>query len=342
MTKGAGGDSARTRVLAMLKEAAGGFCPGPEMAERLGLSRTAVWKHVRALKARGYAIESRSREGYRLSGAPDLLMPEEVLPALQTSWLGREYHYYPRTGSTNDEALRLARRGARHGCVALAEEQTKGRGRLGRSWLSAPGRGLTLSIVLTTALPVRDASQCLLVLALALVKVLLSRYGLPAAVKWPNDVLIGGKKVAGILSEMESEEETVRFIVIGIGINVNQRGEALRGPFRYPATSVAEESGKSVSRVELLASLLGEFEREYDRFLREGFAVFLPEMEAASGILGRNIKVLRGEEEISGLATGFTPEGGLEVLRDDGKREVLWVGDITTVSHDPETGKKPG
>ncbi len=267
-----------------------------------------------------------------MAGTPDLLIPEEVLPDLGASWIGSQYHYFRRIGSTNDEALLLARRGAPHGCVVIAEEQTAGRGRMGRSWLSPSGLGLTLSIVLTTALPVRDASQCVMVLALALVKVLASRYGLPAAIKWPNDILIRGKKVAGILSEMQSDQEMVRFIVIGAGINVNQRGEDLEGPFRYPATSVSQALGERVSRKELLIALLREFEREYDRFVRTGLAGFLPELEAASCILGRDIKVLRGREEISGRATGFTPEGGLEIVLENGKKEVLWVGDITTVS----------
>ncbi|GLI35591.1 biotin--[acetyl-CoA-carboxylase] ligase [Desulforhabdus amnigena] len=318
------------QILRLLKEK-DGYLSGTLLASQLGLTRTGIWKQIQNLRSIGYEIESHPKEGYRLLATPDLLIPEEIVPHLTTSWLGKPYYYFPQIGSTNDEALHLAAQGAPHGTVAVAEEQTQGRGRLKRPWLSAPRSGIYLSILLRTPLPVREASQSNLVAALALVKTLRKEYDIPAAIKWPNDVLIHGKKTAGILTEMQSDQDYTRFLVVGIGMNVNYKKEQLEASFRYPGTSLAIERGRPIKRQELLLSFLQAFETEHDRFVKRGFESLVPALEQYSAILGKAVKVHTAREEISGKVSGFNSDGALKLLTDAGKEEVIWVGDVMQV-----------
>jgi BirA family transcriptional regulator, biotin operon repressor / biotin---[acetyl-CoA-carboxylase] ligase len=318
-------------VLQLLKEKKGKSASGTGLASRLNLSRTSVWKHIQRLRSLGYEIISHPKEGYTLTAIPDLLIPEEIVPHLETSWLAGIYHHYRQIGSTNDEALLLAAQGAEHGTVVVAEEQTKGRGRLHRSWVSPAGCGIYFSIILRSPLPVQEAPQSTMVAALGLVKVLSESYGLQASIKWPNDVLIEGKKVAGILADMQSDQDHTRFVVIGIGINANHTESDLAGPFRYPATSLAMELGVPVQRRKLFLNLLHRLEQEYDLFFNNGFGTMLAEFERASAILGRQLQIQSGKEALSGKALGFTPEGALRLLKGDGKEEIIWVGDVLRV-----------
>ena len=319
------------QILRLLRENPGKFHSGTALASRLRITRTGIWKHVKALRALGYEIESHCKEGYRLTVLPDILVPEEVRHGLDTAWLGREYHFLPQVGSTNDYALDLARRKAAHGCVVVAEEQTSGRGRLRRPWVSPPGCGLYLSILLRSAIPVREASQTNLVAALAMTALLRDRYALPATIKWPNDLLIGGKKIVGILTEMQSDQDFTSFLVLGMGVNVNHGTEDLPGPFRYPVTSLALELNGRVRRLDLLLEFLNRFEAIYDRFLAEGFGSLAPQVEACSGILGREVLIQTGKGEVAGKAVGLTPEGALRLLTREGREETIWVGDVTRV-----------
>ncbi len=324
-------DPTHWQILQLLKDQKGGYLSGSFVATGLGLTRTAIWKHIQNLRQMGYDIESHPKEGYRLLDVPDLLIPEEILPNLETQWLGRSYHHFSRVASTNDHALLLAARDAPHGTVVVAEEQTHGRGRLKREWLSASQKGIYFSMLLRTPLPIRIASQTTLVAALALAKAIRTRYRLPSAIKWPNDILIRNRKVAGILTEIQSDLDFTRFQVIGVGINANYTAAELGGPFRYPASSIAVELGRSIRRQELLLEYLHEFEREYSRFIREGFETLLTELERYSAVLGKTIRILRGEEELEGKVLGFTPEGALRLLTEDHVEKIIWVGDVTQV-----------
>ena len=326
-----GTEQTHVQVLHALKENMGRYVSGISLASRLQLSRTSIWKHIRSLKTLGYHLESHPREGYKLVAVPDLLIAEEIVPYLTTSWLGRSYYHYAQIGSTNDQALHLAAQGAAHGTVVVAEEQTQGRGRLQRLWVSPAGCGIYLSMILTTPLPVQEAPQPGMVVSLTLVKVLQEKYGLEAAIKWPNDVLIKGKKLAGILADMQSDQDTTRFMVIGIGINANYRERDFAEPFRYPATALALELGAPVSRQKVLLAFLHRFETEYDHFLKYGFGAMLPEYEQASTILGRQLKIQSGKEELSGTALGFTRQGALRLQESDGHERVIWVGDVLRV-----------
>ncbi|MGA2027880.1 MAG: biotin--[acetyl-CoA-carboxylase] ligase [Syntrophobacteraceae bacterium] len=318
-------------ILKILKQNEGSFVSGVGLAERLAISRPGVWKHINRLKEMGYEIQSRPRLGYRLVAVPDSLAHGEIVPNLKTKWLAHSYHYLRTIGSTNDYALLLAVEGALHGTLVVAEGQTKGRGRLRRQWISYPNRGIYLSILLRNPLPVRIAPQSAYIGALALVKMLREEFGITAAIKWPNDVLINGRKVAGILTETQSDQDFSRFSVMGIGINVNHSREEMGGPFRYPATSIAIEVGFAVKRQRVLLEFLSQFERDYDHFLQKGLSVMIPEFEAHSEVLGKIITVVCGDREIKGKAQGFTPEGALLLLREDGSQETVWAGDVSYV-----------
>ncbi len=323
--------STQLEILRILKENEASFVSGESLAERLGISRPGVWKHINRLKEMGYEIQSQSRMGYRLVAVPDSLAHKEIVPNLKTRWLGHSYHYLKTVGSTNDHALLLAAEGAPHGTLVVAEEQTSGRGRLRREWISYPNLGIYLSILLRNPLPVRIAPQSSYIGSLSLVKMLREEFGITASIKWPNDVLINGRKAAGILTETQSDQDFSRFIVMGIGINVNHGREEMAGPFRYPATSIAIEAGLAIKRQRVLLSFLDQFERDYDLFLKKGISVLIPEFASHSGVLGKIVTVVCGNREITGKAQGFTHEGALLLLRSDGSQETIWVGDVSRV-----------
>lgn len=258
--------SPAARILSRLKARLDGVVSGADLASELSMTRTAVWKHIQALIARGYVIQSQPRVGYRLLSTPDLLLPEEVLPRLRTTWLAQTYLHHMETGSTNQDALALATKGAPHGTVVVAEHQTAGRGRLRRKWESPKGLGIYVSMLFTHPLASNRAAQCPLVVALSLARVLHSHFGLRAAIKWPNDILIRGRKVAGILAEMQLDQDEVRHLVVGVGINVRQSPADLHGSFRYPPTSLAIELQRPVSRTEVLGVFLNEVEHDFGPF----------------------------------------------------------------------------
>ncbi len=324
-------DATLIQILHALKESEGLYVSGAVLATRLGISRAGIWKHIRSLQSMGYEIESHPKEGYRLTAIPDMLLPEEITPNIRTVWLGKNYYYAQEMGSTNDQALMMASKGAPHGTIIIAEKQTQGRGRLNRRWESPERSGIYMSIILTTPLPLRVAPLSMQIAALALVNALRERYDLEASIKWPNDVLIKGKKLAGILAEMQSDQDCVKFLVIGIGINVNQMGSELEGPFRYPATSVASEVGYTLKRQELFLAFLDHFEILYDQFTSHGFQSLHKELESASALLGKTITVHSGNEEICGKALGFTPEGALRLSTKEKKEKIIWVGDVTQI-----------
>jgi len=324
------------RLLNILKINAGASLPGPELASQLGISRTAVWKQIQKLTSIGYAISAHPRNGYQLLDTPDLLIPEEVLPNLTTTAFGRTYEYHVSVDSTNDRLLLLAMQGALHGTVVVAEEQTRGKGRLGRQWLSGARQGIYMSVLLTTPQPANMAHQATLLAAISLVTVLKRDHQLSAHIKWPNDVLIRSRKVCGILTEVQSDQDLIRFLVLGIGINVNHRQEDFQGPLRYPATSLAIESGVKSKRSQLMAAFLNQFEVDYNVFLQNGFKAFLREFEQLSSVLGRTVTIHCGKIEHRGEVKGFTDEGALRLATKDGEEKVIWVGDVTQVEGNKE------
>jgi BirA family biotin operon repressor/biotin-[acetyl-CoA-carboxylase] ligase len=320
------------RVLVALRRAAERAVSGEQLSSRLGVTRAQVWKHVEALRALGYRIEGEPGGGYRLDGAPDRLFPEEVQPRLHTKWLAREYHWLETTDSTNRVASELARGGAPHGAVVVAEGQTAGRGRLGRAFFSPPHLNLYTSIVLRPALDTARAPTTILAAAVAVADAVAAEVGDQAAVeiKWPNDVLLGALKTAGILMEMGAEATRVRFLVLGIGVNLNVARASFPPEFRALATSVSAHCGRRVDRVGFAARLYDTLEAVLDRHAEAGFEAVRPGFEARFRMRGRRIRVIDvGGAALDGSAVGVDADGALVVERSDGTRERVVAGDVT-------------
>ena len=316
-------------VLSFLAEAADEFVSGEAISDKLGLTRTAVWKHVESLRARGYRIDAVPARGYRLAGIPDRLGPLELHPLLGTHDLGQVLHCFDEVTSTNDVARELAEEEAAHGEVVVAERQTAGRGRRGRQWVSPPGRNLHLSAVLRPELPPQRAPEITLVASVALCEAV-RQAGVEAGIKWPNDLLASGRKLAGILTEMASEPDRVSWVVVGMGVNLNARPEDFPPELRQEATSVAIERGQPAPRALFAAALLKSLEEWLDRHADGGFAPVREAWRARSVTLGREVRVSTEGREVAGVAEDLDETGAL-LVRSGKRLERVLAGDVTLV-----------
>ncbi|WP_164014243.1 biotin--[acetyl-CoA-carboxylase] ligase [Pyxidicoccus trucidator] len=314
-------------ILGFLSESGSDFASGEALSGKLGLSRTAVWKRVEALRGKGYVIEAVSARGYRLVEVPDRLTSLELAPLLTTRELGRTVHHHDSVGSTNEVAFRLAQDGAEHGEVVVAEQQTSGKGRRGRVWVSPPGLNLYFSAILRPELPPQRAPELTLVAAVALAEALRDS-GTEAAIKWPNDVHLDGRKVAGILTELSAEPERVHFVVVGVGVNLNSRVEHFPEDLRATATSLALATGERVHRARFAATLWGRMEEWLDRYLEEGFDAVRTRWKALSSTLGQDVLVRTDRQELRGLAEDIDPSGALLVRTEGGTLERVLAGDV--------------
>jgi BirA family biotin operon repressor/biotin-[acetyl-CoA-carboxylase] ligase len=321
-------DPARSEeiVLAFLAEAGDEFLSGEAISDKLGLSRAAVWKHVNALRAQGYRIDAIPARGYRLVEIPDRLGELELRPLLNTHDLGQALHWFAEVGSTNDVAKRLADEGAAHGEVVVAESQTAGRGRRGRVWASPAGRNVYLSVVLRPDLPPSRAAELTLLASVALCQAV-RQAGVPAGIKWPNDLLAGGRKLAGILTELATDPDRVQWLVLGIGVNVNIREDELPGELRAIATSLAIERGESVPRTLFAAAVLSALEEWLDRHAEEGFPPVREAWKAMSDTLGREVRVRSSDRNLEGVAEDVDDGGALLIRTAAGLERVL-AGDV--------------
>jgi len=313
-------------VLAFLAEAADEYVSGEAISDKLGLSRAAVWKHVRSLRSRGYRIDAAPARGYRLAEIPDRLGALEVKPLLNTHDLGQVLHCREELASTSDLAKELAEQGAAHGEVVIAERQTAGRGRRGRSWSSPAGKNLYLSAVLRPELPPQRAAELTLVASLAVCDAC-RQAGVDAGIKWPNDVLVGGRKVAGILTELAAEPDVVHWVVVGIGVNLNAGREDFPEEIRDEATSLAIERGQPVPRALFAAALLSLLEQWLDRHAEEGFEAVRRAWRERSATLGRSVRVEVDGGEVDGVADDLDESGALLVRSESGLVRVV-AGDV--------------
>jgi len=333
-----GPDSGLVELLNFLREA-DGFVSGEALGVRMGLSRAGVWKRLRRLKTMGYLIEGEPRRGYRLVAAPDKLLAEEILHRLDTNILRGPIYHFDTTVSTNDMAKILGTQGAVEGTLVVAETQSGGRGRLGRSWHSPPGMGLYASLLLRPPLPPSELPQITLSSAVSVVRALTRAVGFTPGIKWPNDLIFKGKKLGGILTEMETESDQIRYLVVGLGLNINNPGfpQELAGT----ATSLFREEGRLFARVPLLQAWLEEFESLYLRFLDRGFAEILEEWKQHSVTLGRYVAVRQGTRHLEGLALEVAADGAL--LLETARGEVMKVtsGEITLESPGILSGSEP-
>ena len=314
-------------VLAFLAEAGDEFVSGEAISDKLGLTRTAVWKHVEALRSHGYRIDAVPARGYRLVGVPDRLTPLELRPLLNTHDLGQTLHWYEELGSTSDRAKELADEGADPGTVVVAETQTAGRGRRGRVWASPPRRNLYFSVILRPELPPARAPELTLVASVALCDAL-RQAGVQAGIKWPNDLLVSGRKIAGILTELAAEPDRVHWVVVGAGVNVNARAEDFPEELRAAATSVLLERGQAAPRALFAAACFTALEEWLDRHAEDGFGPVRDAWRERSVTLGREVIVKADGREIAGTAEDIDESGALLVRSRAGVERIL-SGDVT-------------
>lgn len=313
-------------VLGFLAEAGDEFVSGEAISDKLGLSRAAVWKHVNALRGQGYRIDALPARGYRLVEIPDRLTPLELRPLLATHDLGQVLHCFDEVGSTSDVAKQLAEEGAAHGEAVIAERQTAGRGRRGRAWDSPAGKNLYLSVVLRPDLPPQRAPELTLVASVALCDVV-RQAGVEAGIKWPNDLLAGGRKLAGILTELAAEPDTVHWVVLGMGVNLNARAEDFADDLREQATSLAIERGQPAPRALFTAALLARLEEWLDRHATEGFGPVREAWRERSATLGREVRVEVEGREVTGVAEDLDETGAL-LVRCGKRLERVTSGDV--------------
>ena len=317
------------KILEMLKqEKENGYVSGQELCERLGVSRTAVWKVIRQLKEAGYVIDSVPNRGYRLCESPDVLSHVEVAALLRTSWLGQKLYCLEETDSTNIQAKRLAEEGAPEGTLVIADMQSAGKGSRGRCWESPKGTGIFMSAVFRPKLLPVKASMITLVAAYSIASELRKTYGLDVKIKWPNDIVLNRKKIVGILTEMSSEMDFIHYIVIVIGINVNM--ESFPEELADKATSLYMESGTRFQRAKLAASFLNRMEKDYEQFAAQGSLAFLK--DAYNEMLinrGETVRILQYQGEWCGIARGINENGELLVEKPDGTIREVFSGEVS-------------
>lgn len=316
------------KILEIFREVPGGIVSGETLSKDLNVSRTAVWKHIKALRNLGYQITAVPSQGYRLVGSPDILTPSEISAGLRVERVGSNLVCLRETESTNVVASRLAEEGAAEGTVVIADSQTRGKGRLGRSWESPQGVNLYCSVILRPAILPHHAPQLTFLSAVAVAEAIEQTTTLVPAIKWPNDVLVNGCKVAGTLNEMNAETERVEFIILGVGVNINMRREQFPADLRYPATSLAIEGGE-VERVRFIRAFLESLDHLYQRYRSQGYEPLRQAWLSRSMVMGRRVRVAVGEGVVRGVVTGIDEIGALLIQTADGGTERILSGDVT-------------
>ena len=318
-------------LLTLLSENATIVISGARIAREIGVSRSTVWRWVERLRDLGVKVKGHPHTGYFLEKVPDILTPDLLRRGLKGNPFGKKIFHFFKTDSTNRVAMELGYAGEPEGTVVIAEQQTAGRGRAGRSWHSERGTGLYFTLLLRPKLAPVQAPLLTMIAGLSAHAAIRAQTGLAVDLKWPNDVVIGGKKLGGILTEMYAEPSQIRFVIVGVGINVNQ--EEFPAELSSIATSLRAETGKTHSRSELLLRLLREFETDYNRFLADGPASVTQAFQNASSYAqGKRVRVTSGKETFTGTTAGLSPEGLLLVKRDDGKTACVIAGDVHEAS----------
>jgi BirA family biotin operon repressor/biotin-[acetyl-CoA-carboxylase] ligase len=314
-------------LLTLLAENATIVISGARIAREIGVSRSTVWRWVTRLRELGVRVKGQQHTGYFLEKVPDILTPDMLRQRLKGSLFGKRVFHFFKVDSTNRVALELGHAGEPEGAVVLSEEQTAGRGRAGHNWHSERATGIYVTILLRPRLAPVQAPLLTMLAGLSAHAAIQAQTGLDVDLKWPNDLLIGGKKAGGILTEMHAEPNQVRFVIVGIGLNVNQ--EKFPADLAPIATSLRAATGRAQSRLELLVRLLREFESDYNRFLSEGPASVVERFAAISSYTqGKRVRVTNGKESFTGITAGLGAEGLLQVKRDNGQLVTVIAGDV--------------
>lgn len=324
--------STRNKLIAILEKNQHQYVSGQDLSDQLQISRNAVWKHMNELKKDGYIIEAKPNKGYRIISFPDKLSENTIQWGLQTKWLAKSILHKETITSTQTVAHELAQDGAEEGTIVIADEQTKGRGRMRREWHSTKGKGIWMSIILRPKILPQDAPQITLMTAVALAKAIESFLQLEQkdslAIKWPNDLLISGKKIAGILTEMQAEQDLIQYIIVGIGMNVNHRAEDIQEEIKNKATSLAIATGENWPIKNLIQKVLVEFEKTYEEYVHNGFSDIKAEWESYGFKIGENIKIRTFHDCWEAPFLGIAEDGALLTKDKDGNKTKLYSGEI--------------
>ncbi|MEM3084380.1 MAG: biotin--[acetyl-CoA-carboxylase] ligase [Nitrososphaerales archaeon] len=319
------------KILKMLK-ARDGYVSGESISRKIGVSRAAIWKHISSLKKYGYKILSGQEQGYKLVRISDQLLPWEIRDGLKTQFMGREIRHFNAADSTQDIAIKLAEQDAPEGTVVVSEKQRRGRARLGRKWI-APEGGIWLSIILRPKIPTARITLIPLATSLGVCNAIRSICKVNAKLKWPNDVVINGKKVAGILAEMSCEADGANHVVVGVGINANVNVRKIESSIQgtagyYGATSLMKETGKDVDRIALVRKMLTELEKVYLSLEKEGSDMIIQAWKNLSDTLGSNVAVMQNEVCFEGKAVDIDYDGALLVKLPNGDIRRIVAGDV--------------
>ncbi len=319
------------KILSLLRASSDQYISGQEISAVLHVSRAAVWKQIKVLREMGFEIESKHSQGYRLLSAPDLLLAAEIENGLDGQLIGQKVVSFSETDSTNVRARRLAENGALEGTVVIAEQQSSGRGRLGRRWESPFGVNIYCSVILRPEIPIQKAPQLTFLSAVAVAETLNKNCSLSAEVKWPNDILVKGAKISGLLNEMSAETEKIHFVILGIGINLNMTRDQFPKKLNYPATSALIETGKTIDRQQFLQTFLQYLDSYYAEFSERGFAPIRRRWESLSGIMNLQVEVDQGGEKLQGTVVGLDSEGALRLQLEGGQIKTILTGDVRLV-----------
>ncbi len=315
-------------LLTLLADNAMIVISGAKIAREIGVTRSAVWQWIEKLRSLGVKVKGHPRTGYRLERVPDMLAPDMLRRRLRKSPFGKRIYHFFKVDSTNTVALHLGHGGEPHGTVVIAEEQTAGRGRVGRSWHSEKSSGIYVTLLLRPPLSPIQAPLITLLAGLAARDAVMEQTGFKVDLRWPNDLLFNGKKFGGILTEMHAEPDHVNFVIVGIGLNVNHT--RMPEELASIATSLRMESGRPHSRLELLVKLLRALDSYYNQFLREGAGPILKRFgDVSSYARGKRVRIFTATETYTGTTAGLEPNGLLRVERDDGSTQVVISGDLT-------------
>lgn len=315
----------KKKIIGFFRKNKTDFISGEDISNELGFSRASVWKYIKKLREEGYAFEAVPHLGYRLVFTPDKLYGYDFSSGLSTECLGkRSIYHYDTIGSTNDRAYELAESGEPEGTLVIAEAQTHGKGRIGRKWISPKSGGIYVSLILRPESETDEIPAITLIAASSIIKAIKKTCGLEAKMKWPNDIFIGGKKVCGILTEIKAQPDRMDFLVLGMGINVNTPLKKLP----QEGTSLKVESGRDISRSELLRAVLLEVEADYIKFKKCGFSALRGQCRELSLVIGENVKIEEHHKSIQGLAVDIDEKGALTIKLKDGTLKRVFSGDV--------------
>ncbi|MGB3111661.1 MAG: biotin--[acetyl-CoA-carboxylase] ligase [Candidatus Omnitrophota bacterium] len=316
----------KTKILKIFRKDPGVFVSGEDISNGLGVSRASIWKHISKLREDGYVIDAVPHLGYRITSVPDKLFGHEITYGLKTRAIGQKnIFHYESIDSTNDEAYKLAEKGEPEGTVVIAESQACGKGRMGRKWVSPKGGGIYMSVILRPDVETDEIPTITLITAISAVEAIEKICSVKAKIKWPNDIIVNGKKLGGILTEIKAQPDRVDFLVLGIGINVNTP------PNKLPktGTSLKNECLNRVDRAELVRFFLEIFEKDYMLFRKEGFSSLREECKSRSSVLGKKVKVAEHHRVLEGQAVDIDEKGALIIELGDGSRRRVFSGDVT-------------